>query len=382
MIHLNLPSITVFGRMLVLIAWTATPLQAAVPSVPVPKGTLTLSYAPPHWLVIQGEQIPAGEIRINYLEAYCRAGSTDADWDQHTVIPHRAELISLSDDRTGLRLRDTLADGVTVEHTITATADEIHFELIAHNPAATRSEAHWAQPCVRLADFTGFDPHGNDIDDYLPKCFIFLEGRLTRLSEVRPWATEARYTPGQVWCPRDVPRTDVNPRPLSPLVPSNGLIGVFSANEQQIFATAWEPYQELFQGIIRCVHSDFRLGGLHPGETKRIRGRIYLVPNDVPALLARYARDFPEHQSPPRTADRPATSLANPEVHYTVPDIALHRPAPRRSGGGRGGQSLRERRRVARSCRGLSRNRRPPSQPPTPQSVRPHLRRAQLRTHS
>lgn len=30
-----------------------------------------------------------------------------------------------------------------------------------------------------------------------------------------------------------------------------------------------------------------------PGE---IRGKIYLVPNDVPALLKRYARDFPEHQ--------------------------------------------------------------------------------------
>jgi hypothetical protein len=316
----NLPWITVAGRILFLIAWTATPLHAAVPSAPAPERTLTLSYAPPHWLVIHDEQIPTREIRVNYLEAYCRAGSTDADWDQHTVIPHRTELVSSSDDRTRLHLRDTLADGVTVEHTVTATGDEIHFELTAHNPGSTRSEAHWAQPCVRLGDFTGFDPQGNDIDDYLPKCFIFLDGKLTRLSEVRPWATAARYTPGQVWCPRVVPRTDVNPRPLSPLVPSNGLIGVFSADEQQIFATAWEPYQELFQGIIRCVHSDFRLGGLHPGETKQIRGRIYLVPNDLPALLARYARDFPEHQTPARAADRPATSLANPDVRYTVPE--------------------------------------------------------------
>ena len=63
-----------------------------------------------------------------------------------------------------------------------------------------------------------------------------------------------------------------------------------------IFAISWEPYQELFQGVIRCVHSDFRIGGLEPGETKRIRGKIYLVPNDVPALLTRYEKDFPEHQ--------------------------------------------------------------------------------------
>lgn len=119
--------------------------------------------------------------------------------------------------------------------------------------------------------------------------------RLARMP-TQPWATQARYIPGQVWCPKSVPRTDVNPRPLSSLVPSNGLIGCFSADERMIYATAWEPYQELFQGVIRCLHSDFRLGGLAPGEKKEIRGKIYLVPNDVSALLARYARDFPEHR--------------------------------------------------------------------------------------
>jgi hypothetical protein len=313
------PSITITSG--IWFALITLPLLAA-DQESTARESLTLSYDPPHWLVIHGDHIPNREIRINYIEAYCRAGSTDADWVQHTVIPHRAELISLSNDRTTLRLRHTLADAVTVEHTITANVDEVDFRLTAHNPGSTRSEAHWAQPCVRLADFTGFDPLGRNIDDYLPKCFIFLDGKLTRLSEVRPWATEARYTPGQVWCPRDVPRTDVNPRPLSPLVPSNGLIGVFSGDEQQIFATAWEPYQELFQGIIRCVHSDFRLGGLHPGETKEIRGRIYIVPNDVPALLARYALDFPEHQAPDRAAHQPVTSLGNPHVRYTVPEMA------------------------------------------------------------
>src|SRR6185436_13241956 len=92
-------------------------------------------------------------------------------------------------------------------------------------------------------------------------------------------------------------RTDVNPRPLSSLVPSNGLIGCFSGDDKLIFATAWEPYQELFQGVGRCLHSDFRLGGLQPGETKKVRGKIYIVPNDVPALLKRYQKDFPEHSA-------------------------------------------------------------------------------------
>ena len=147
-----------------------------------------------------------------------------------------------------------------------------------------------------MGDFCGVGEQGENIDDYLPKCFIFLNGKLQRMPTPR-WATQARYTPGQVWCPVHVPRTDVNPRPLNPLVPSDGLIGCFSGDEKLIFATAWEPYQELFQGVARCLHADFRLGGLQPGETKQIRGKIYIVPADVEALVKRYRVDFPEHHT-------------------------------------------------------------------------------------
>jgi hypothetical protein len=45
----------------------------------------------------------------------------------------------------------------------------------------------------------------------------------------------------------------------------------------------------------RGIHSDFRIGGLAAGETKTMRGKIYIVPADVEALLRRYAKDFPEH---------------------------------------------------------------------------------------
>lgn len=258
------------------------------------SSTLTLERTN-NWLVIRGPQLP-GEIRINYLEAYCRAGSTDADWVKHTVIPHTNQLLSRSADGKTIRLKDTLADGVTVEHTITAGRDEVDFRLVAHNPGPSRSEAHWAQPCVRLSAFMGYEEKtAGNATDYLARCFIFLDGKLARLP-TRSWATEARYVPGQVWCPVSVPRTDVNPRPLSPLIPDNGLIGAFSADEEMVFATAWEPYQELFQGVARCLHSDFRLGGLMPGERKTIHGKIYLVPANLDALLKRYKKDFPQQQ--------------------------------------------------------------------------------------
>jgi len=62
-----------------------------------------------------------------------------------------------------------------------------------------------------------------------------------------------------------------------------------------ILASAWEPYQELFQGVGVCIHSDIRIGGLAPKETKHIRGKIYIVKADPAALLRRYQHDFPEH---------------------------------------------------------------------------------------
>jgi hypothetical protein len=250
-----------------------------------------------NWLTIRGPSIPGGPIRVHYLEAYCRPGSTERKWEQ-TVIGHKTRLVSADDDGRRLVLESTLQDGAVVRHDIRAGADEITFELTATNPTDKPSDAHWAQPCVRLGPFTGGDERS-----YLPKCFIFLDGKLARMP-TRDWATKALYTPGQVWCPRGVDRNDVNPRPLSPNVPDNGLIGGYSADDRTIFATAFEPYQELFQGVAACLHSDFRIGGLKPGETKKIRGKIYIVPADVDGLLKRYRADFPEHFQPP--AAKPA----------------------------------------------------------------------------
>jgi len=135
-----------------------------------------------------------------------------------------------------------------------------------------------AQPCVRLDQFTGCTKADALalVPVYARQCFLFVAGKLTLLP-TEPWATQARYTPGQVYCPANVDRNDVNPRPLSALVPSSGLCGAYSADRKQILAMAWEPYQEIFQGVVTCMHTDFRIGGLKPGETKTIRGKIYVV---------------------------------------------------------------------------------------------------------
>ena len=264
--------------------------QAAEPA------NLTLHWAN-NYLTISGDHLPGQEMKIHYLEAYCRDNSQTTDWGRHTVVGHKTRLLSRSGDGSQIRLHCDVNDGVTVKHVITATHDEVDFRLTAHNPTARRSEAHWAQPCIRVGKFNGT---GADVTAdkyaYIKKSFVYLDGKRAMMP-TQDWATEARYIPGQVWAGPGVPRTDVNPRPLHPDVPSNGLIGCFSGDGSMIFATAFEPYQELFQGVIRCLHSDFRLGSLAPRETLKIKGKIYLVKNDEAALLKRYHNDFPRHKA-------------------------------------------------------------------------------------
>jgi hypothetical protein len=278
-----------------LVACLALVLAASAARGDDPEARLTIRWKD-SYLTIAGKDVPGGDVQVLYLEAYCRAGSTDRDWGE-TVIGHKTELVSAepADAPRVIRLRDTLRDGVTVEHTITAGVDEVDFRLAAHNPTKAASEAHWAQPCIRLDKFTGTDPtKARELyPPYVRNCFLFVDGKLTRLP-TEPWAREARYTPGQVYAAPGVDRNDVNPRPLSKLVPSSGLCGCFSADGKRVLAVAWEPYQEIFQGVITCLHSDFRLGGLAAGETKQVRGKIYITDADVDALVRRYERDFPE----------------------------------------------------------------------------------------
>lgn len=253
-----------------------------------------------HWadnmLSVTDPDVPGASIRIWYLEAFCRPGSTDRDW-RETTMPHRTELVSASEDGKRIRLRTRVEPDVIIDHQLTAGTDEVEFELRATNRGREPSEVDWFQPCIRVGEFTG-----RNQDTYVDRCFIFTDNGLTTLDKTRR-TEEARYRGGQVYVPHNVPLTDVNPRPISLDKPVNGLIGCFSADNQRILATAWDSTQELFQGVIVCIHNDPRIGGLRPGETKELRGKLYVVANDPEALLARYRRDFAppgdtEHDSP------------------------------------------------------------------------------------
>jgi hypothetical protein len=100
------------------------------------------------------------------------------------------------------------------------------------------------------------------------------------------------YRGGQVYVMPGVSTNDANPRPLCFDHPTNGLIGCFSADGKQLLATASDRTHELFEGVYVCLHSDPRIDGLKAGETKTLHAKLYVMTNDVPALLRRYAKDF------------------------------------------------------------------------------------------
>src|SRR3569833_602057 len=115
-----------------------------VPCVSRAEETMPLSIAwADKFLTISGPKVPGEAVRVHYLEAYCRPGSTDRDWKQ-TVIPHKTELLNVSPENDYIQLRDMLEDGVVVTHEIRALDGEVTFELLAHNPKDTASDVAWA----------------------------------------------------------------------------------------------------------------------------------------------------------------------------------------------------------------------------------------------
>ncbi|MBI4660361.1 MAG: hypothetical protein HY735_16115 [Verrucomicrobia bacterium] len=237
-------------------------------------------------LTITGPDMPGERVEVWYLEAFCRTGSTKRNWSQ-TTIPHKTELISAQKDGKRLQLRTRVEPDVEVQHTLQAGEDDVEFRLSLKNHGSQFADVDWFQPCIRVGRFTG-----RDQKTYVPRSFIFTERGLTTLDQTKR-TEEAIYRGGQVYVPAGINLEDVNPRPISPEKPVNGLIGCFSSDGKYLLATAWDHTQELFQGVIICIHNDPRVGGLQAGETKTLRGKLYFLKNDPKLLLERYEQDFP-----------------------------------------------------------------------------------------
>jgi len=236
-------------------------------------------------LTIEAPAVPGGKIDIWYLEAFCRTGSTDRVWSE-TVIPHETTLAGPGNAVQRIQLVSNVEPGVRVTHDIRAVGDGVTFDVTLENTTRDAVDVDWAQPCMRVGAFTD-----RGQETYHERCFIFTASGKVMLDAL-PRTEEARYRGGQVYVPEGINLDDVNPRPISTERPVKNLIGAESGDGNWLVAMAWDQTQELFQGVIICIHADFRVGGLKAGETKRLWGKVYLMKNDSDALLAAYQRDF------------------------------------------------------------------------------------------
>jgi len=235
-------------------------------------------------LTVTGANLPGGKLDVWYLEAFCRSGAHDREWGK-TTLP----ALLTNDSNRALRFRTMVQTNVEVNHVVTAGADEIDFRFTLANHGTQDIDLQWFQPaCIRVEKFTGCTQ-----SNYTAKSFIFTERGLTTLDQTRR-TEDALYRGGQVYVMPNVKPSDANPRPLSLDRPTKELIGCFSADGKQLLATASDATHELFEGVYVCLHSDPRIGGLKAGETKTVRAKLYVLPNDTAALLRRYGKDFPE----------------------------------------------------------------------------------------
>jgi len=237
-------------------------------------------------LTVSDPRLPGGKLEIWYLEAFCRSGAWGRDWRQ-TTLRHQTKLLRADPAGHRLEFETFVEPGIEVRHDIESRKDELEMSFKLKNTGTAPVDLQWFEPaCIRVATFTGCDQ-----SNYTARGFIFTANGLTSLDHLRR-TTNALYLGGQAYLPGFVSPADSNPRPICLDHPVNGLIGCFSADGRWLLATASDHTHELFEGVYVCLHSDPRVSGLAPGETKLVRSKIYLLPNDPKALLKRYRRDF------------------------------------------------------------------------------------------
>ncbi len=234
--------------------------------------------------------VPSGVIQIWYLEAFLHPGARTQSWNL-SKIPHQTKLLHASADRRKLSFVTEVQTNIQVRHRVELKKDEVTFDYEIENKSTAAVDLQWFQPaCIRVGELMD-----RQQSNFVERAFIFTENGFTWLSDTRR-TTNALYLGGQVYVPPGINHDDANPRPVARLQPVLGLIGCVSADGKTMLATASSTTHELFEGVYVCLHSDPHLGGLAPGETKRIKAKIYLLKADPEQLLRRYKKDFPQLQ--------------------------------------------------------------------------------------
>jgi hypothetical protein len=213
------------------------------------------------------------------FDAFCQG--------QHTPGNHYPARDLAPDRRSGVLKHPGL------ELAVTAAEDGADLELAVTNV----SEHPWPDiaaiiPCFNPGQQPHVAPTEQFFDDGHERTWFLGKAGLERLvrrdihfngrfrEQIDAQATDDRFVFSQKW-------------PTSSRDAGGGLLLRESADGEWVAGIAWAAFVSL-QGHNpwRCLHQSIRVGPLSPGQSKRIRGRIYLFQGTRDACLARYQAAF------------------------------------------------------------------------------------------
>jgi len=211
--------------------------------------------------------------------------------------------------------RNPKVPGVTVTTTFAPSpggVDQV-VTVEGESPEAVRKIA-FVNPCVQFGHSATFGKNRRKnpgyVDDFVARCFVFLEGGMTLLGETgrlpgslpandrnaprvnceKPWIQE--YVPAwekHHWKDQKGIRGYSTDRPVLPI------IGTVSHDGKYLAAVAWPETHRLGQVWMYCIHPRPCILTAHRTGEKRIisRGKLYFMPNDGKALIEAFEKDFP-----------------------------------------------------------------------------------------
>ena len=210
-----------------------------------------------------------------------------------------------------LAMTHRLGDAQVVSRFVPA-ADGVEVRVEVSGPGAEGVQAVKAlNPCWQLRKSEAFGNRGDYVQDFVARCFVILEGGLTRMKDTRripgtrgrpgdksdlpqPWIQE--YFPAWRKHPGQIP----GQRGYSPDRPVYPLIGCVSRDGNYLTAFAWPEARSLGQVWHDCLHPRPAIGESYDPATHRTvsRGKLYFLRNDGKLLLDAFKRDFPGWKRP------------------------------------------------------------------------------------
>jgi hypothetical protein len=180
---------------------------------------------------------------------------------------------------------------------------EFHVRITGPTPEVVKSVGG-VNPCWQLRKSEAFGNRGNFPEDFVARCFIFTERGFTllkdtkRFPDTRKPADDKYNTPP--WVQVYVPLWRKHPGQPQAFWGNStdrfaySLIGVVSHDGQWLAAIGCRKSRTLAQGWHDCLHPnpDFTADYDAAKNETNWLGRLYFLPNDPAALLARYQRDF------------------------------------------------------------------------------------------